>query len=196
MISHPPPSPSSQDFSVTLTAPTLSSVCFRHRTSSCFLNMHVTWCSLCLECPFSRRPLTSLGSKLTSVGFLLWPLYLFPTYPQDFFFFFGQQLLYYQIYFLSYKSSQGHLFIIGRLHLFIFFIYFTHFPQQSPLWQQPICSVSAQFSSVTQSCPTLYDPMDWSMPGHPVPQTHVHWVCDAIQPSHPLSSPSPPFSLS
>ena len=106
------------------------------------------------------------------------------------------KLLYYQIYFLSYKSSQGHLFIIGRLHLFIFFIYFTHFPQQSPLWQQPICSVSAQFSSVTQSCPTLYDPMDWSMPGHPVPQTHVHWVCDAIQPSHPLSSPSPPFSLS
>ena len=63
---------------------------------------------------------------------------------------------------------------------------------------------SVQFSSVTQSCLTLCDPMDCSMPGLPVhhqlpesTQTHVHWVNDAIQPSHPLSSPSPPaFSLS
>ena len=62
---------------------------------------------------------------------------------------------------------------------------------------------SAQFSSVTQSCPTLCDLMDWSMPGFPVhhqlleiPQTHVHRVSDAIQPSHPLSSPSPAFDLS
>ena len=60
------------------------------------------------------------------------------------------------------------------------------------------------FSSVAQSCPTLCDPMDCSMPGFPVhhqlwelAQTHVHWVSDAIQPSHPLSSTSPPaFSLS
>ena len=56
-----------------------------------------------------------------------------------------------------------------------------------------------QFSSVTQSCPTLWDPMNRSMPGLPVhhqllesTQTHVHWVGDAIQPSHPLLSPSPP----
>ena len=56
-----------------------------------------------------------------------------------------------------------------------------------------------QFSSVTQSCPTLCDPMNHSMPGLPVhhslpefTQTHVHQVSDAIQPSHPLSSPSPP----
>ena len=56
-----------------------------------------------------------------------------------------------------------------------------------------------QFSSVAQSCPTLCDPMDGSMPGlsvhHQLPestQTHVHWVSDAIQPPHPLSSsPSP-----
>ena len=55
------------------------------------------------------------------------------------------------------------------------------------------------FSSVTQSCQTLCNPMDCSMPGFPVhhqlpefTQTHVHWVGDAIQPSHPLSSPSPP----
>ena len=60
-----------------------------------------------------------------------------------------------------------------------------------------------QFSSVTQLCPTLCDPMDCSMPGFPVhhqflelAQTHVHWVGDEIQPSHPLSSPSPPvFNL-
>ena len=55
------------------------------------------------------------------------------------------------------------------------------------------------FSSVAQSCPTLCDPMNRSTPGlpvhHPLPeftQTHVHQVSDAIQPSHPLSSPSPP----
>ena len=55
-----------------------------------------------------------------------------------------------------------------------------------------------QFSSVAQSCPTLCDPMNRSMPGLPVhhqlpefTQTHVHRVGDAIQPSHPLSSPSP-----
>ena len=58
---------------------------------------------------------------------------------------------------------------------------------------------SVQFSSVAQSCPTLCDPMNRSTPGLPVPhqlpeftQTHVHRVSDAIQPSHPLSSPSPP----
>ena len=56
-----------------------------------------------------------------------------------------------------------------------------------------------QFSSVAQSCPTLCDPMNRSTPGLPVhhrlpefTQTHVHQVSDAIQSSHPLSSPSPP----
>ena len=65
-------------------------------------------------------------------------------------------------------------------------------------------SVVVQFSSVTQLCLTLCNPMDCSTPGFPVhhqllefTQTHVHWVGDAIQPSHPLSSPSPPaFHLS
>ena len=58
---------------------------------------------------------------------------------------------------------------------------------------------SVQFSSVTQLCRTLFDPMNHSTPGLPVhhqlpkfTQTHVHRVSDAIQPSHPLSSPSPP----
>ena len=58
---------------------------------------------------------------------------------------------------------------------------------------------AVQFNSVTQLCPTLCDPMNRSMPGLPIhhqlpecTQTHVHWVGDAIQPSHPLLSPSPP----
>ena len=59
--------------------------------------------------------------------------------------------------------------------------------------------VNVQFSSVTRSCPTLCDPMNHSTPGlalhHQLPkftQTHIHRVSDAIQPSRPLSSPSPP----
>ena len=58
---------------------------------------------------------------------------------------------------------------------------------------------SVQFSSVAHLCPTLCDPMNLSTPGllvhHQLPestQTHVHWLGDAIQPSHPLSSPTPP----
>ena len=60
-------------------------------------------------------------------------------------------------------------------------------------WNQSV------ISSVAQSCLILCDPMNHSMPGLPVhhqlpefTQIHVHWVSDAIQPSHPLSSPSPP----
>ena len=61
------------------------------------------------------------------------------------------------------------------------------------------CIRSDQIRSVPQSWPTLCDPMNCSMPGLPVhhqlpefTQTDVHRVSDAIQPSHPLSSPSPP----
>ena len=69
-------------------------------------------------------------------------------------------------------------------------VIFTFFHFSSP---------SVQFSSVAQSCPTLCDPMNRSTPGLPVhrqlpefTQIHVHQVRDAIQPSHPLLSPSPP----
>ena len=62
-----------------------------------------------------------------------------------------------------------------------------------------IQNISVQFSSVAQSCPTLCDPMNHSTSGLPVhhqllefTQTHIHRVSDAIQPSHPLWSPSPP----
>ena len=63
----------------------------------------------------------------------------------------------------------------------------------SPLW----CSSLKLITSVAKWCPTLCDPVNCSMPGFPVlhcrpefAQTHVHWVGDAIQPSHPLSPPS------
>ena len=72
----------------------------------------------------------------------------------------------------------------------------SHIPC-GPLWLDYFPSV--QFSSVAQSRPTLCNPMNHSTPGLPVhhqflesTQTHVHRVGDAIQPSHPLSSPSPP----
>ena len=70
-------------------------------------------------------------------------------------------------------------------------------------WKERSCYRS-QFSSVAQLCPALCNPMDCSTAGFPVQhqllelvQTHIHWVGDAIQPSHPLWSPSPPaFNLS
>ena len=73
--------------------------------------------------------------------------------------------------------------------------YLSYLPHSLPwFW-----NLSVQFSSVAQSCPTLCDPMNHSMPGLLVhhqlqefTQTHVHRVNDAIQPSHPLSSPSAP----
>ena len=81
-----------------------------------------------------------------------------------------------------------------------------HFCHLNCIYSEWLCSsvcaaiitINFQFSSVIQSCPTLCDPMDCSTPGLPVhhqlpefTQTHVHRVGDAIQPSHPLSSPSP-----
>ena len=65
------------------------------------------------------------------------------------------------------------------------------------------CTQYALSSVQAQSCPTLRNPMDYSTPGFPVhcqlpefTQTDAYWVGDAIQPSHPLSSPSPTFNLS
>ena len=67
------------------------------------------------------------------------------------------------------------------------------------LWLKNTCDIRHQFSSVTQSCPSLCNPMNRSTPGLPVhhqlpefTQTHVHRVGDTIQPSHPLSVPSSP----
>ena len=83
---------------------------------------------------------------------------------------------------------------VSACKMLLLLIFELHF--QSADWKVMIfCSVS----SVAQSCPTLCDPMDCSTPGFPVhdqllelAQTHVQRVSDALQPSHPLSSPSPP----
>ena len=82
---------------------------------------------------------------------------------------------------------------------FGFLLLFPHAPSLSSLTEGLILPLSLQFSSVAQSCPTLCDPMNRSTPGLPVhhqllefTQTHVHRVSDAIQPSHPRLSPSPP----
>ena len=83
-------------------------------------------------------------------------------------------------------------------------IWFLSQDNSPPMKLLPRRVFRSQFSSVAQSCPTLCDPMDCTTPGFPVhhpllefTQTHVHWVGDAIQPSHPLSFCSPPdFNLS
>ena len=88
-----------------------------------------------------------------------------------------------------------------KLWFSVLIVYFTlfFFKLHFVLEYSLLTTWSVQFSSVTQLCLTLWDPMVCSMPGLPVhhqlleiTQTHVHWVGDAIQPSHPLSSPSPP----
>ena len=99
-----------------------------------------------------------------------------------------------------FRLSRKILVNILMLFLLTFFFFITNAFLHS--WIHKYSSV--QFSSVTQSCPILCDPMDCSMPGFPVhhqlpepTQTHVHRVGDAIQPSHALLSPSPPaFNLS
>ena len=80
-----------------------------------------------------------------------------------------------------------------------YFIYLLWWTVISDLWYYYYNRFQFSFSSVTQSCPTLYNPMNRSKPGLPVhhhlpefTQIHVHRVHDAIQPSRPLSSPSPP----
>ena len=76
---------------------------------------------------------------------------------------------------------------------------FMHTGKMLETYRSLLKRVSVHFSSVALSCPTLHDPMNLSTPGLPVhhqllefTQTHVHRVSDTIQPSHPLSSPSPP----
>ena len=91
--------------------------------------------------------------------------------------------------FIKYKNRNEGIFQTGKIMKYLL--------PMEPFWG------SVQFSSVSESCPTLCDPMNRSMPGLPVhhqlpefTQTHVHQAGDAIQPSHPLLSPSPVFNLS
>ena len=101
-------------------------------------------------------------------------------------------------YFIIIKASK-----LGPILLMIVSPWFCLFcllvPLRRTLWLHLSHLDAVQFSSVTQSCPSLCDPMNHSIPGLPVhhqlpesTQTNVHWVGDAIQPSHSLSSPSPP----
>ena len=105
------------------------------------------------------------------------------------------------------------MFYVGNNILFTFlrqfdivFSFWCHFDFCAIFcpWHSEILYYPWSVSQFTQLCLILCDPMDCSTPGFPVfhqvlefAQTHVHWVSDAIQPSHPLSSPSPPaFNLS
>ena len=92
-------------------------------------------------------------------------------------------------------SSESRLRTHGRIRL----LWLSHCAKHIKCTDTFNAHNSPQFSLVTQLCPTLCDPMNCSTPGLPVhhqlpkfTQTHVHRVSDAIQPSHPLSSPSPP----
>ena len=133
-------------------------------------------------------------SSLEAFKFLLvsvfWNFTLMELTIQKGFFFF----IFFLFWILELMSFPPRIFIflgnILKIPLIIFFPLFS-------LSSNNISSV--QFSSVTQSCLTLCDPMNRSTPGLPVhhqhpefTQTHVHWVGDATQPSHPLLSPFPP----
>ena len=108
----------------------------------------------------------------------------------------------------GYPGTLGHSLASTEEHLTASGNIFCQITQEicAQLGQFPTAVIvpTLQFSSVTLPCPTLCNPTDCSTPGFPVhcqllelPQTHVHRVRDAIQPSHPLSSPSPPaFNLS
>ena len=129
------------------------------------------------------------------------------------------RLSYLSLLFSGTLYSDGYIFPLLGL-LFLFNQLFVKLPQTNILpfcvsfswgyfWSPPpvqCCEplpIVLQFSSVTQSCLTFCNPMNCSTPGFPIhhqllepTHTHVHWVGDAIQPSHPLSSPSPALNLS
>ena len=95
--------------------------------------------------------------------------------------------------FAKHCSGQTRI-VLTRVFTWYFFLF-----KSTKIFVLILSNHSVQFSSVAQSCPTLCDPMNRSTPGLPVhhqlpesTQTHVHRVNDAIQPSHLLSSPSPP----
>ena len=103
------------------------------------------------------------------------------------------QRLFYTSVSLLLSHIQGYCYHLSKFHVYVLVYCIGVF--LSGL----LHSVSDQIRSVAQSCPNLCDPMNPSTPGLPVhhqllefTETHVHRVSDAIQPSHPLSSPSPP----
>ena len=98
--------------------------------------------------------------------------------------------------FINFLSEKWFANISSHFLCFLFILLNFHIFHEEKI---VILMYSVQFSSVAQSCPTLCYPMNRSTPGLPVhhqlpefTQIHIHRVSDAIQPSHPLSSPSPP----
>jgi len=94
------------------------------------------------------------------------------------------------------KTSSLRCFICS--HNFLSLIHTTYFIWEASSGKLRMVKVNSQFTQFTQSCPNLWDPKDCSTPGLPVHhqlaefKTPIHWVGDTIQPSRPLSSPSPP----
>ena len=92
----------------------------------------------------------------------------------------------------------------GQQNIFCLALYRKYLPTSDLIVSDSAYAKSTLCCSVAQSCLTLCDPMDCSTPGFPVhhqlpelAETHIHWAGDAIQPSHPLLSSSPPaFNLS
>ena len=101
--------------------------------------------------------------------------------------------------FLNLSLFEAEFYLLLYKYTTLYNILNTEAGISTQLSSMKLASKRFQFSSVAQSCPTLCDPMNRSTPGLPVhhqlsepTQTHVHRGGDAIQPSHPLSSPSPP----
>ena len=159
--------------------------CWEHQTSSCLEKKLSIWICNDIYCQDGWVTLHSCvrGTYLISVV-------LQQTGPVE------RHSIWNGTYIIERKEKRGYLFGIScPIHLLI--------PDSGISSEQHAWS-TAQFGSVAQSCPTLCDSMDCSTPGLPVhhqlPEfnlTHVHWVGDAIQPSHPLLPTSPPaFNLS
>ena len=156
-----------------------------HFYSNCFPSLGKTLLSAFKIFPFSSifRNLTMTCLGVDFFGFILFEVCL-PSWICRFTYFakFGIFLFFSQVLFLTLLSFSS----FPRILVTLMLCY-------SPIYP------SVQFSSVAQSCPTLCDPVNHSTPGLPVhhqllefTQIHVHRVSDAIQPSHPRSSPSPP----
>ena len=158
--------------------------CRQHMDGSCFLIHTATLCLLTEK--FSSFTFKVIIDKYVLIDILLL-IFCFP--------------------FVAPFSFSFALFFCGLVTFFsVMFRHFSHYIlciySKFLLCDCSEIYISVQFSSVAQSCPTLCHPVNCSTPGLPVhhqllefTQTHVHWVGNAIQPSHPLSSLSPPAPI-
>ena len=155
-------------------------------------------------CSYSLRTLTPVFGYQTSwIQPLIFMYFLFQFslyhYLLKFFLIFIFQTYFYCLFCIFYQIFNFQQLISVPLALFCVYSFLTPTVPKVLFLFHGYTYLISQFSSVAQSCPALCDPMDHSMPGFPVlhhllefAQTHAHCVNDAIQPFHPLSSPSPP----